>query len=198
MSFIVVVRRLRVRILTSVFFLNKISKFFLLYAQVVFPFFFFVYEPRFCVCVGGAVYKNIRSLLGPAPQPKSKHLSTSRFFFPNVVHLSLLSIFRHGGVFSICKSQSHKPRNDLKSSIVFINIHFESSLFTYSLTDTGCSLSDQHILSQINPKYNHCFFFRFTQIVLKFKTKVLQVLSFRTIYVNLTKSEKKISRHILG
>ena len=47
--------------------------------------------------------------------------SISRFFlFLDVVHLSLLSIFRHGGVFSICKSQSHEPRNDLKSSIVFI------------------------------------------------------------------------------
>lgn len=64
MSFIVVVRRLRVRILTSAFFLNKISK-------AVFPFSFFSFSYMnldfVCVCVGGAVYKNIRSLLGPAP-----------------------------------------------------------------------------------------------------------------------------------
>ena len=41
---------------------------------------------------------------------------------------------------------------------------------------TGCSLSDQHILSPINPKYDDGFpsdFRRFTQIVLKFKTALL-------------------------
>ena len=45
-----------------------------------------------------------------------------------------------------------------KVVLISLDIHFESSLFTYSLTDTGCSLSDQQILSQINPKYNHSFF----------------------------------------
>ena len=48
---------------------------------------------------------------------------------------------------------------------------------------TGCSLLDQHILSLINPKYNN--FVRFTQIAVKFKTQVLQVLNFRTICANL-------------
>ena len=51
---------------------------------------------------------------------------------------------------------------------------------------TGCSLSDQHILS---PKYNDLFlsdFRRFTE-----------VFNFRTISANLCKSDK-ISRHILG
>ena len=46
-------------------------------------------------------------------------------------------------------------------------------LFT---TFTGCSFSDQHILSPINPKYNDQFcqiyLWRFTQIVLKVKTFV--------------------------
>ena len=54
------------------------------------------------------------------------------------------------------------------------------------------SLSDQHISSPINPKYNDwfCHLQRFTQIVLKFKTQVWQVLNFRTICVNLCKSDK--------
>ena len=61
---------------------------------------------------------------------------------------------------------------------------------------TGCSLSDQHILSSSNPntEYN---LRRFTQIVLKFKTQVLQILKLKTICVNLLKLEK-ISGHILG
>ena len=47
----------------------------------------------------------------------------------------------------------------------------------------------QHISSPINPKYNDwfCHLQRFTQIVIKFKT---QVLNFRTICVNLCKSDK--------
>ena len=53
-------------------------------------------------------------------------------------------------------------------------------------------LSDQHILSAINPDLQ-----RFTKIVLKFKTQVLQVLNFRRICVNFWKSDK-IGRHILG
>ena len=67
---------------------------------------------------------------------------------------------------------------------------------------TGCSLSDQHILSPINLKYVQRLILsdlrRFTQIVLKFKTQVLQVWNFRRISVNLRKSDKsEIRRHIL-
>ena len=67
---------------------------------------------------------------------------------------------------------------------------------------TGCSLLDQHILSPINLKYVQRLILsdlrRFTQIVLKFKTQVLQVWNFRRISVNLRKSDKsEIRRHIL-
>jgi len=51
MSFIVVVRRLRVRILTSVFFLNKISKFFFAVCIGGFPVFSFSYMNLDFVCV---------------------------------------------------------------------------------------------------------------------------------------------------
>ena len=60
---------------------------------------------------------------------------------------------------------------------------------------TGCSLSDQHILSDLR---------KFTKIVLKFKTQVLPGYStpwvglyFRTICLDLRKSHK-ISRQMLG
>ena len=127
MSFIVVVRRLRVRILTSAFFLNKILKFFCCMHRRFsrFHFFFFVYEPRFCVFVcGRCSLQKYSVIVGSCALAKIKAPFDFTIFFPNVVHLSLLSIFRHGGVFSICKSQSHKPRNDLKSSIVFIRYSF--------------------------------------------------------------------------
>ena len=61
--------------------------------------------------------------------------------------------------------------NECKYVIIYVQA-LKSSLFT------GCSLSDQYILSDL-------------RIVLKLKTKVLQVLNFRTICVNLCKSEKK-------
>ena len=48
----------------------------------------------------------------------------------------------------------------------------------------GCSLSDQLILSPMNPMMTY-YLWRFVQIVLKFKTKVLSVLIFRSICVNL-------------
>ena len=139
---------------------------------------FFLYEPRFCVCVcvGGAVYKNIRSLLGPA-RALAKNQSTFRlhdFFFwiPNFVHLSLLSIFRQiaAGFFSICKSQSHKPRNDLKSSIVFIRYSFWVEFIIYL-----SSWLIQVVLCQINifcqklTQNTTTDFFEIAQIVLKFR-----------------------------
>ena len=47
-------------------------------------------------------------------------------------------------------------------------------------------MSDQHILSPMNPKNITTAFFRFTNLgFLKFKTQALQVLNFRTICVNL-------------
>ena len=59
---------------------------------------------------------------------------------------------------------------------------------------TGCSLSDQYInrltktLSDLQ---------RFAQIILKFKTNVLQVLNFRTICANVHKSDK-INFELIG
>ena len=65
---------------------------------------------------------------------------------------------------------------------------------------TGYSLSDQHILSPINPKHNDWFSKIFKDLHRLFwnsNTQVLQVLNFRTICVNLRKSDN-ISRHVLG
>ena len=56
--------------------------------------------------------------------------------------------------------------------------------------DTGYSLSDQHILSPINPKYDLSNLRKFTKTVLKFKTCRTCALSFRTICVNLHKYDK--------
>ena len=68
---------------------------------------------------------------------------------------------------------------------------------------TGCSLSDQHILSPVNQAYNDWFLLnmqRFPYMVLTFKTQalqVLEVLNFRSICGNLHESDK-ISCRMLG
>ena len=52
---------------------------------------------------------------------------------------------------------------------------------------TGCSLSDQHILSPINPEYNN-WFYQIYEDLHKFFWNCLQIMKFRTKFVKLTKS----------
>ena len=51
----------------------------------------------------------------------------------------------------------------------------------------GCSLSDQHILSPINPEYNN-WFCQIYEDLHKFFWNCLQIIKFRTKFVKLTKS----------
>ena len=64
----------------------------------------------------------------------------------------------------------------------------------------GYSLSEQHILTPINPKYNDWFcqiLRRLTHLFLKFKNYKTYILNFRIIFVNIRKSNQ-ISLCILG
>ena len=94
------------------------------------------------------------------------------------------------------KKSNEKPKNLKKSQEEPKNLYPFAPIRTETNSGagqfTGYSLTDQHILSPINPKYERLIFFsdlqRFTPIVLKLKTCKPCVLNFTTIGENLTKS----------
>ena len=67
-----------------------------------------------------------------------------------------------------------------------------------SIINTGCSLTDQHVLSPSNPKYNDWFFQIYEDLNNHSEirnTQILQVLNFRTVCKNCCKSDK-INGHV--
>ena len=89
------------------------------------------------------------------------------------------------------KKSQEKPKNLKKSQEEPKNIYPFAPIRTETNSGagqfTGYSLSDQHIFSPINPKYERLIFFRFTKIYTNCYPCKTCVLNFTTIGVNLRK-----------
>ena len=112
------------------------------------------------------------------------------YFKSNAILMRLRSGNPNQNILAEMPKSSKKSNEKPKNLYPFAPIRTETNSGAGQIK--GYSLSDQHILSPINPKYDDCFLSdlrRFTLIVLKFKTCKTCVLNFRNIFVNLRKSD---------